>query len=137
MNKYGSDKPDLRNPLVLRDVGKVVQGHGFKVFEDVIARGGAVKALAVPKGKDYSRSYIDKLTALAKQMGAKGLVWLKEENGTINSSVSKFFSAEALQKIYSEAGGEKGGAVFIVADDFDIACAALSQLRSELGRELK
>lgn len=137
MNTYGSDKPDLRNPLKLRDVSQVVSGHGFKVFDDVVARKGAVKALAVPKGGNYSRSNIDKLTALAKQYGAKGLVWLKEENGTVNSSISKFFQPEQLKKIYAEAGGVDGGAVFIVADDFDVSCAALAALRNELGRELK
>lgn len=137
MNRFGSDKPDLRNPLELKDVAEAVKGHGFKVFEDVIARGGAVKALAVPQVEKFSRSYIDKLTALAKQHGAKGLVWLKDENGTINSSVSKFFPPEALKKIYEAGGGKAGGALFIVADDFDPACSALSALRNELGRELK
>ncbi|MGZ3721314.1 MAG: aspartate--tRNA ligase [Bdellovibrionales bacterium] len=137
MNKYGSDKPDLRNPLELRDVASAVKGHGFKVFDDVISRGGVVKALAVPKGKDYSRSYIDKLTNVAKQMGAKGLVWLKDEGGTLTASIAKFFSPEALAKIYKEGGGQPGGAMFIVADDFDVACSALSHLRTELGRELK
>lgn len=137
MNTYGSDKPDLRNPLKLKDVSQVVSGHGFKVFDDVVARKGAVKALAVPKGGNYSRSNIDKLTALAKQYGAKGLVWLKEESGSVASSISKFFQPDQLKKIYAEAGGMDGGAVFIVADDFDITCAALSALRNELGRELK
>lgn len=137
MNTYGSDKPDLRNPLKLKDVVKTAGGHGFKVIDDVVARGGAVKALAVPKGGGFSRSYIDKLTAIAKQMGAKGLVWLKDENGTLTSSVSKFYSPEALKALYAEAGGQTGGAVFIVADDFDTACAALAMLRTELGRELK
>lgn len=137
MNTYGSDKPDLRNPLKLRDVTKSAGGHGFKVIDDVVARGGAVKALAAPKAGTFSRSYIDKLTALAKQMGAKGLVWLKDENGTLSSSVSKFYSPEALRAIFQEAGGEPGGAAFIVADAFDTACAALSVLRTELGRELK
>ena len=137
MNTYGSDKPDLRNPLKLRDVAQSAGGHGFKVFDDVIARGGAVKALAVPKGATFSRSAIDKLTDMAKQMGAKGLVWLREENGTINSSITKFFTPEALKKIYAEGGGEPGGAMFIVADDFDPACAALSALRNHLGHELK
>ncbi len=137
MNKYGSDKPDLRNPLELRDVASAVRGQGFKVFEDVIARGGSIKALAVPKGKDFSRSAIDKLTATAKQMGAKGLVWLKDENGTVTSSVNKFFAPDALKKIYAEGGGSAGGTMFIVADDFDITCASLSMLRNELGREMK
>ena len=137
MNRFGSDKPDLRNPLELKDVTEAAKGHGFKVFEDVVARGGSIKALAVPAGGNYSRSYIDKLTALAKQMGAKGLVWFKEENGALNSSITKFFTPEALQKIYAAAGGKPGGAVFLVADEFDIVCAALGQLRNELGRELK
>ncbi|MGE0526159.1 MAG: aspartate--tRNA ligase [Bdellovibrionales bacterium] len=137
MNTYGSDKPDLRNPLKLRDVAAVACGHGFKVFDDAAARGGAIKALAVPKGSGFSRSYIDKLTGSAKQMGAKGLVWIKEENGSLTSSVAKFFSPEVLRRIYTEAGGEEAGAVFIVADTFDVTCAALALLRSELGRELK
>ena len=137
MNTYGSDKPDLRNPLKLRDVSEATKGHGFKVFDDVTGRGGVVRALSVPNGPHFSRSVIDKLTTLAKQAGAKGLVWLKEEKGTITSSVSKFFPAEALAKIYAAGGGLPGGAMFIVADDFDPACAALSTLRNELGRELK
>ena len=136
MNDYGSDKPDLRNPLKLRDVSASAAGHGFKVFEDVVARGGSIKGLAVPKVERFTRSYIDKLTLLAKQMGAKGLVWIKHENGQLTSSVAKFFSPEALAKIFADAGGEPGGIVFVVADEFDVACAALSQLRLELGREL-
>lgn len=137
MNMYGSDKPDLRNPLKLKDVGKVVSGHGFKVFDDVVARGGSIKALAAPKGGSFSRSYIDKLTEMAKQMRAKGLVWIKSENGVLKSSIEKFFKPEVLQQIFTEAGGEAGGAVFIVADDFDTTCAALSMIRNELGEELK
>jgi len=137
MNRFGSDKPDLRNPLELRDIGKVAQGHGFKVFDDVVARGGAVKALAVPQGNLFSRSRIDKLTETVKQMGAKGLVWIKDENGALASSVAKFFPPEVLRSIYGEAGGQPGGAVFIVADEFDVTCSALSMLRNELGRELK
>ncbi len=137
MNTYGSDKPDLRNPLKLKDVSAVAKGHGFKVFDDVVARGGCIKALAVPPGGNYSRSQMDKLTAAAKQMGAKGLVWFKHENGALTSSIAKFFSPEQLQKIYSEAGGVENGAAFVVADDFDVACAALSLLRTELARELK
>lgn len=137
MNTYGSDKPDLRNPLKLKDVAAEVKGHGFKVFEDVLTRGGSVKALAVPKGGSFTRSYIDKLTASAKQMGAKGLVWFKDDNGTLTSSISKFFTPEVLAQIFKAAGGETNGAAFVVADDFDTTCAALSQLRTELGRELK
>lgn len=137
MNRFGSDKPDLRNPLELKDVAHLVKGHGFKVFEDVIAKGGSIKGLAAPKGGTFSRSYIDKLTDMAKQYRAKGLVWIKDDNGTLTSAVSKFFAPDVLQKIFEGAGGTKGGAVFIVADEFDTTCAALGAIRNELGRELK
>jgi aspartyl-tRNA synthetase len=137
MNRFGSDKPDLRNPLELKDVSEVASGQGFKVFDDNVARGGVIKALAVPGGGGFSRGYLDKLTALAKQMGAKGLVWFKHDKGELQSSISKFFKPEKLQEIYLAAGGVAGGAAFLVADTFDVSCAALSMLRNELGRELK
>lgn len=132
MNRFGSDKPDLRIPLELKDISQLIAKTGFKVFDDTIARGGVGKALAVPKG-EYSRGTLDKLTALAKQMGAKGLVWIKSD---MTSSISKFFTPEKLKEIFTASGGTEGGIVFIVADDFDIACASLSQLRSHLGHEL-
>lgn len=137
MDRFGCDKPDLRNPLELKDVAEVAAGHGFKVFDDVAARGGAIKALAVPKGGTFSRSYIDKLTAMVKQMGAKGLVWFKHDGSELQSSISKFFSADQLEEIYAKGGGVEGGAMFVVADDYDTACGALSALRDELGWELK
>lgn len=137
MNKYGSDKPDLRNPLVLNDVTEVASGHGFKVFDDVSARHGAIKALAVPGQGSISRGQIDKLTALAKQMGAKGLVWMKHDGKEVQSSIQKFFKPEQLNEIFRAAGGEDLGAVFIVADDFDVTCATLSSLRDHFGWELK
>src|SRR5690606_16761980 len=90
MNRFGSDKPDLRNPLELKDIAHLVEGSGFKVFDDVLARKGAIKALAVPGAGGLSRGQIDKLTVLVKQYGAKGLVWIKSENGTMTSPVTKF-----------------------------------------------
>jgi len=80
---------------------------------------------------------MDKLTNLAKQMGAKGLVWIKSEKGELVSPISKFFDAEVFKKIFFESGGQDGGAVFIVADTFDVSCASLSALRNHFGVELK
>lgn len=138
MNRYGSDKPDLRNPLELKDISELVKNSGFKVFDDVVARGGVVKALAVPGAGDISRGQIDKVMGLAKQMGARGLVWFKSEaGGQLTSAVSKFFSPEKLQEMFTAAGGVPGGAVFAVADDFDVSCAALAILRTHFGEELK
>lgn len=137
MNRYGCDKPDLRVSWELKDLGELVKGSGFQVFDDVVDRGDAVKGLAVPGIGNYSRGQFDKLTALAKQMGAKGLVWIKSgEGGELTSPVSKFFSAEKLQEIFKAAGGETGGAVLVVADQFDVTCAALSLLRTHLSHEL-
>lgn len=136
MSKYGSDKPDLRNPLTLKDVTEAASGHGFKVFDDVAARGGAIKALAVPGQGGISRGQIDKLTAMAKQMGAKGLVWMKHDSGALQSSIQKFFPEDQIKSIFKSSGGEEGGAVFIVADDFEITCSALSALRDHFGWEL-
>lgn len=136
MTKYGSDKPDLRNPLMLKDVTEVASGHGFKVFDDVASRGGAIKGLAVPKQGGLSRGQIDKLTVTAKQMGAKGLVWIKHDGSALQSSIQKFFSEEQLATIFKSAGGEENGAVFIVADDFEVTCAALAAIRDHFGWEL-
>jgi aspartyl-tRNA synthetase len=137
MNEYGSDKPDLRIPLKLVSLNEVAKGCGFKVFDDVSARGGSIKGLAVPKAGEFSRGQMDKLTSLAKSYGAKGLVWIKaDDQGELTSPISKFFEAETFKNIFEQAGGEPGGAVFIVADDFEVTCAALSALRVKLGKEL-
>ncbi len=136
MDTYGSDKPDLRNPLKLRDIAFVVKNSGFKVFDDAIARGDVVRALPVPGAGGFSRGQMDKLTNVAKQMGAKGLVWIKSDGGELQSPISKFFSKDAFAALFKVSGGEDGGAVFIVADTFEVACASLSALRNQLGHEL-
>ncbi|MBX2987592.1 MAG: aspartate--tRNA ligase [Bdellovibrionaceae bacterium] len=136
MDRYGSDKPDTRFGLEIKDLGPLVKGSGFKVFDDVIARGGIVRGIAVPKGGGFSRGQFDKLTDIAKRGGAKGLVWIKEENGAYGSPVSKFFPPEKLGELLKAVGGGAGDAALIIADDYDPACSALNALRLHLGREL-
>lgn len=137
MDRFGIDKPDLRFGMEIKDLASVVANSGFKVFDEVIARGSIVRGLAVPTGGTFSRGQFDKLTDLAKKAGAKGLVWIKSEaDGTLTSPVAKFFSPEKLQEIFKTVGAKSGEAALIVADDFDTACAALSTLRLHLGREL-
>lgn len=138
MDRYGSDKPDTRFGMEIKDIGSLVKASGFKVFDDVLAREGIVRGLAVPKGGTFSRGQFDKLTDISKKAGAKGLVWIKQEaNGEFESPVSKFFSQDKLKEIFSATGAQNGDCALIVADDFDPACAALSALRLHLGRELK
>ncbi|MGE3386986.1 MAG: aspartate--tRNA ligase, partial [Bdellovibrionales bacterium] len=137
MNRFGSDKPDLRNPLELKDLTALGKGCGFKVFEDTAARGAVIRGLKVPGGGSFSRSQFDRFTQTAKQMGAKGLVWIKSEGTELSTPISKFLSPEKLKEIFAATGAKIGDAALIVADDFDIACAALATLREQLGHELK
>ncbi len=136
MDRYGCDKPDVRFAMEIQDLKNILTGSGFKVFDDVLARGGIVRGLAVPKGGSFSRGQLDKLTDIVKKAGAKGLVWIKSENGTMTSVVSKFFTPEKLKEIFAATGAKDGEAALIVADDYDIACSALSSLRLSLAKEL-
>lgn len=136
MDTYGNDKPDVRFDMKIKDLKSVVTGSGFKVFDDVIARQGIVRGIAVPKGGAFTRGQFDKLTEVAKRGGAKGLVWIKSEGEALTSPVSKFFSPEKLQAIFEACGAQKGDAALIVGDDYDTACASLSTLRNHLGKEL-
>lgn len=137
MDRFGIDKPDTRFAMEIKDLKTVVSGSGFKVFDDVIARQGIVRGIAVPKGASFSRGQFDKLTDMAKRAGAKGLVWIKPDaDGTYASPVSKFFTQDKLAEIFRTAGAGPGDCALIIADDFDPACAALSTMRLHLGKEL-
>lgn len=134
MDKYGSDKPDLRFGLELVDLSKVFANSGFRVFDDVLQRGGIVRAVVAPGCVGYSRGQLDKLTDMSKRFGAKGLVWIK---GDGTSSVSKFFNEQKIAEVLKAAGAGKNDLLLVVADDFDPACSALAALRNHFGAELK
>lgn len=137
MDRYGSDKPDTRFGLEIKDLKSLASGSGFKVFDDVLSRGGIVRGIAYPKGGSASRGQLDKLTEMVKRAGAKGLVWIKSEaDGSVTSVASKFFSPEKLSEMLKACGAGPGDGALIVADDYDTACAALNVLRLHLGREL-
>lgn len=133
MDTYGCDKPDTRFELKIKDLKTLIPGCGFKVFEDAIARGGIVRGLCVPGAKDYSRGQLDKLTDLSKKAGAKGLVWIKPDG---SSPISKFVTPEKIKEFQKLLGCGDNDLALIVADDYDVACSALSTLRLHLGREL-
>ncbi len=138
MLRYGSDKPDTRFGMELKPLNEIVGGTGFKVFEDVLARNGAIRGFAVPQGAQFSRGQLDKLTEMSKKAGAKGMVWVKQDAvGVMTSPVTKFIGEEKLRAILQACGGGPGDMALIVADDEEITCAALSTLRLHLGHELK
>ena len=135
MEKYGSDKPDLRFGMEFKDLTDLAKGHGFTVADDAqIVLGIVAKGCA-----GYTRKQIDGLTDFVKrpQIGAKGLMWVKfEEDGGIKSSVGKFYSPEELQAWGERAGAEKGDLLLVMAGETMKTRKQLCELRLEMGNQL-
>lgn len=129
MDRFGSDKPDLRYGLELRDVSDVAEASQFGVFHNALQAGGVVKAIAVPEGASLSRSQIDQFTELAKKEGAGGLPYLTVKDGLAQSSISKFFSAEQLQAIVERTGAVEGSLIVFGADKRETVNKVLGSLR--------
>ena len=137
IDRYGSDKPEVRFGVELRDLGPVVEGGGFGVFDSVLAAGGRVFGVAVPGMAGASRSQIDELTDFATRAGAKGLVHVSvETSGAVSSPVLKFLGESRAEQIVEAAGASPGDLVLIVADRDIHAQEALGELRTELGHRL-
>jgi aspartyl-tRNA synthetase len=137
MNKYGSDKPDLRFGLELKDFGALAAKSDFQVFKTVLAAKGLVKALVAPACGEYSRKQITDLEEVAKTYGAKGLAWMKvTKEGGLEGGVSKFFEKMAIDVINGLAASP-GDLLLFVADKPRTACVALGAVRSRLGSDLK
>ncbi len=139
MNKYGSDKPDLRFGLEMVDLSDIAKGCGFKVFDQAVANGGVVKAINAKGGvHKLSRRDIDALTKYVSIYGAKGLAYfsISDEN-EVKSPLLKFLSEEEVKAIFDRVGAEPGDIIFCVADTFKTTCDALGHLRLELGRRFE
>jgi aspartyl-tRNA synthetase len=137
MDRFGSDKPDLRYGMELVKLVDVFAGSGFKAFASVAADGGAIKALCAPGGADLSRKELDKLVEDAKGRGAAGLVWMvAEEGAAVRSPVEKFLSAEEVAGVLERTGANPGDLVCIVADRVDRANVALDGARRDLAARL-
>lgn len=135
MRVYGSDKPDLRNPMKIIECSDLVKGCGFKVFDSTIDNGGVVRALGLPVKDTVSRSQIDKWMKLIKSDGAGGIVWIKKENDEYLSPVNKFLSQDLLKQIYDRVCPEGYGTVLMVSDTKAIVSRALGSLRNILGQQ--
>ena len=135
MNLYGSDKPDLRFGLEMKDFGPIARQGGFEVFRKVVEGGGVVKALVAPGCGEYSRKQITELEAAAKVYGAAGLAWMKVTEAGLDGGVSKFYAAQAAE-IRSTLGAKAGDLLLMVGAEFRTACASLGAVRSQLGKEL-
>jgi aspartyl-tRNA synthetase len=136
IERFGSDKPDLRWDLELKDITECVKNIEFKVFQNVITAGGIVKGFAVPNGANFSRKQIDDLTAWAQLQGAKGLAWIKVSGGNWEGPVQKFLTEEIKNSIHKKAAINEGDLFLIVADKSKITNGVLSALRTKIAKDL-
>jgi aspartyl-tRNA synthetase len=134
MERFGSDAPDLRFGMELTDISDIAGGCELKVFSEVIAKGGSVKAICVPNGADLSRKDLDNLTDFARIYGAKGMAWIKRNPDGWQSPIAKFFTAEQQQALQERVGLGVGDLVLFCADQPKIVYDTLGNLRKELAR---
>jgi aspartyl-tRNA synthetase len=138
MDRYGSDKPDLRYELELVNLGDLLAATPFQVFRGALEAGGQVKGLHVPGCGGYSRKQIDELTELVKAGGARGLAWaaLPADGGDVRSSFGKNLAPGELDAIIARTGAQPGDLLLIVADQPAVVAASLDKLRRELAARL-
>ena len=136
MNEYGSDKPDLRFDMKLKDVTEVVKDVEFKVFSGVIKSGGVVKCVVAPGCASYSLGEMDKITKYAMDLGAKGMAWFKLVDGAAQSPIAKFFKETDIKNIKDATGAKDGDLVLFIADKKKVANTVLGGLRLEMAKRL-
>ena len=133
--KYGSDKPDLRVEMAISDVSGVFADSSFQVFRTIVADGGAVRALVVPRAGRYSRTQANKLDDEAKELGGSGLIWVRRgPDGDVQSSILKVAGPETLGRVLEAVGAGAGDLVLVAAGKLDDASRLLGQLRLRLAR---
>ena len=135
MEKFGSDKPDIRFGMELKEMSSYVQLSDFNAFKTVLEKGGRVKGIVCPNGESYSRKVIDELTELMKiYYGAKGLAWLKCKDGKLDGGISKFFPENIQNSMIAELEVNDGDIIFMIGDDASIVWQGLGALRLELAK---
>jgi aspartyl-tRNA synthetase len=137
LEKYGSDKPDLRFGLELITLNRVFENSGFKVFKDAIDSGGIVSALVAQGCAGYGRNQIDNLTAHVKKLGAKGLVWLKVKDDELDSPIAKFLSDEEKGRLVEKLIASNGDLILILAGKRLETLTHMGGLRLEMGNRLE
>lgn len=138
MLKYGSDKPDLRNPLIITDVTEIFKRDDveFKAFKNVVAAGGVVRAIRAPKVSDRPRSFFDKLNTWAQEQGAPGLGYIVFEAEGGKGPIAKFIPAVAQEELKKLCGAEAGDAMFFVCDQKTKAVSLAGKARNKIAEEM-
>jgi aspartyl-tRNA synthetase len=134
--KYGSDKPDLRCGMPIQDLREFFRESSFRVFRDIVERGGTVRGFVVPRAGGYSRTQVDGIVDEAKALGATGLIWARRaEDGTVTSSIMKALGEPAVRQLLDVSETPQGGLLLIAAGEPDAASKLLGQLRLNLARK--
>jgi aspartyl-tRNA synthetase len=137
MAKYGSDKPDLRPGLEIQDLRELFRESNFRVFKEIVSKGGTVRGFVIPKASHYTRSEVDGIVDMAKQqLGATGLVWARRaDDGAMTSSVMKAMGEDEVKRLLDATSTGKGSLIFIAAGESDATSKLLGQLRLILARK--
>ncbi|MCO7134303.1 aspartate--tRNA ligase [Ligilactobacillus salivarius] len=136
MDRFGSDKPDIRFGMELKDMSGAVQNAGFKVFDMTLENGGQVKAITVPGGADkYSRKQIEEKQEYIKRFGAKGLAWVKVTDDGLTGPIAKFFT-ERAEDIKAAAEAKSGDLILFVASNRKVVADSLGYLRVAIAKEM-
>lgn len=137
IERFGTDRPDLRYGLELTDISEIVARSDFKVFTGAVAAGNKVRGITVPGCAEYSRKQVGELEEIAKEAGARGLATVAVlEDGSVKSSIAKFFSDDVMAKLLVTCEAKPGDLLLLVADEPAIVNEALSALRTEFGQRL-
>ncbi|MBU0278746.1 aspartate--tRNA ligase [Gemella sp. zg-1178] len=137
MERFGSDKPDTRFGMELKDVSDIVATSDFKVFSNAVEQGGAVKCIVAKGVADkYSRKDIDNLASYVANYGAKGLAWLKVTEEGLNGAIAKFFTEDVAAELVERTEAEVGDLILFAADSKKVCYASLGALRQKLARDL-
>ncbi|MDR2395687.1 MAG: aspartate--tRNA ligase [Endomicrobium sp.] len=136
MLRYGSDKPDTRFDMEIKDFAPELKNCNFSVFASAINKGGIVRGLCIPKGASFSRSEIDALAKFVGEYGAKGLAWMKVTSSGAESNIVKYFKEEEVKATISKLNANVGDLIVFLADEEKIVVQGLGALRLKLGKEL-
>ncbi|MHC1683348.1 MAG: aspartate--tRNA ligase [Clostridiaceae bacterium] len=137
MNKYGSDKPDLRFGMEIQNISDAVKDLDFNVFKDAIAHGSSVRAIKAENCASMGRKQIDKLVEFVKTYKAKGLAWIALKEDGIKSSIAKFLDEKTTNDIISAMDAKEGDLILIVSDKDKVALSSLGALRLEIAKQLE
>jgi len=136
METYGSDKPDTRFDMKITTLNELVQGSGFKVFSDNVAKGGTVAGIVVPGGAAFTRNQMDNFVDYTKSLGVGGLAYIKWTDKGLESALEKFLGKELMEKLAAEMGAKQGDLLLFVSDNWSKTYSTLGTLRLDMAKRL-